>query len=162
LSLGRDVTLERRIAIKIRRPQLVTATTAERFLRQARTLARFSHPNIVPIHHAGDSDGILYYVMDFIEGTTLSDRLSGGPLPPDVVPRLATDLLEALETTHGLGVIHRDIKPANIFLVGGRAVLVDFGIARSVSEADTGLTVPGQRIGTLAYMAPEQLTTDAV
>src|SRR5437867_23645 len=79
--LGRHLMLDHRVAIKILRPELVTAITAERFLREARTLARLRHPNIVRIHHADDTGGILYYVMDFIEGTTLADRLDSGPLP---------------------------------------------------------------------------------
>jgi serine/threonine protein kinase len=160
--LGRDPVLERPVAIKVLRPEVVTATTAERFLREARILARLSRSDIVPIHHAGDRDGLLYYVMELIRGETLAERLKRGPLPPAEVGALAHDLLSALDAAHQLNVVHRDVKPANVFLVDGRAVLGDFGIARSVAGTDTELTATGQLVGTLAYMAPEQLAGDAV
>ncbi len=155
--LARDPHLDRRVAIKILRPEIATAVMAERFLREARTLAKLSHPNIVPIHQAGEADGIFYYVMDFLEGQPLDQRLAEGPLEPTMVAALGNDLLAALEAVHRRGLVHRDIKPANIILVGGRAVLGDFGIARSLVDTSTGLTVPGQIIGTPEYMAPEQL-----
>lgn len=160
--LGRDLALERPVAIKVLRPELATADAAERFLREARVLASLSHPNIVPIHQVGEADGLFYYVMDFLPGATLAERLRQGPLPPDEAVRLGRDLLDALEAAHSGGVIHRDIKPANIFLRdNGHAVLADFGVAKSISPAGP-VTDPGRLMGTPDYMAPEQLTTGPV
>jgi serine/threonine-protein kinase len=103
--LARDVTLERSVAIKMLRPELATAVAAERFVREARILAKLSHPNVVPIHDAGEVDGLFYYVMDCIQGETLDERLERGPLQEDDVVRLGRDLLAALEAAHGTGVI---------------------------------------------------------
>jgi hypothetical protein len=148
--------LNLRVAIKVLRPELATAIAAERFLAEGRTLALISHPNVVRIFDAGEADGLLYFVMEFVEGETLAERLQRGPLPPAEVLRLAQDLLGALVAAHALGVVHRDIKPANIFLRRGRALLGDFGIARVPQGPDAGLTIPGQQIGTLLYMSPQQ------
>jgi tRNA A-37 threonylcarbamoyl transferase component Bud32/tetratricopeptide (TPR) repeat protein len=160
--LGRDLALDRRVAIKILRPELFTAVAAERFVREAQYLAGLNHPNIVAVHLAGQASGLAYYVMDFVDGDTLDARLSQGPLPLPQVIKLGKDLLGALAAAHGKGIIHRDIKPANIFLVEGRALLGDFGIARGLDDAADALTRPGQIIGTLAYMAPEQLSGSTV
>jgi tRNA A-37 threonylcarbamoyl transferase component Bud32/tetratricopeptide (TPR) repeat protein len=159
--LGRDVTLERRVAIKILRPELATATAAERFLREARLLASLSHPNVVPIHTAGEADGVFYYVMDFIEGETLGQRLARGPMSADETVKLGSDLLAALAATHERGVMHRDVKPSNIFLIGDRALLGDFGVAKETGEESPPLTEAGHRVGTPAYMAPEQVEGQA-
>jgi len=153
---ARQRRLDRRVAIKILRPELATAVAAERFLAEGRILARLSHPNIVPIYDAGEADGLLYYVMEFVEGESLADRLQRGPLPPAEAIRLSLDLLGALGAAHALGVVHRDVKPANIFLRKGQALLGDFGIARWRQEHDAGLTTPDQMIGTPRYMSPEQ------
>ena len=160
--LGRDESLDRPVAIKILRPELSTAPAVERFVREAQYLASLNHPNIVPIHLAGRADGLAYYVMDFVDGETLDARLARGPLTLPEVLGLASGLLSALAAAHRKGIVHRDVKPANIFLVGGRAMLGDFGIARASDEASEALTTPGQVIGTLAYMAPEQLSGSAV
>ncbi len=160
--LGRDVSLDRRVAIKILRPELSTAIAVERFIREAQYLASLNHPNIVPVHLAGRADGLAYYVMDFVDGETLHARLVRGPLTLPEVQRLASSLLAALAAAHRKGIIHRDVKPANIFLVGGRALLGDFGIARGSDEAIETLTSPGQVIGTPVYMAPEQLSGSPV
>lgn len=152
--LARDQHLDRAVAIKVLRPEQATALAADRFVREARHLAHLSHPNIVPVHDAGEADGLPYYVMDRIEGETLEARLRRGPLPPSEGVKLGRDLLDALEAAHGIGVIHRDIKPSNVFLVGGRALLGDFGIARSTR--DDALTLPGAVVGTPGYMPPEQ------
>ena len=160
--LGRDESLDRRIAIKVLRPELSTAVAVERFVREAQYLAGLNHPNIIPVHQAGRADGLAYYVMDFVDGETLDARLSAGTLTlPDVL-RLASGLLGALAAAHGKGIIHRDVKPANIFLVRGRVMLGDFGIARAPDEPNEALTTPGQVIGTLVYMAPEQLSGSEV
>ena len=159
--LGRDIALARPVAIKIIRPDLATAAGAERFLHEARVLARVSHPNIVPVHHAGEAGGLFYYVMDYVEGETLADRLHHGPLPPERAVRLGDDLLAALEAVHAHDIVHRDVKPSNVFLLPDRAVLGDFGIAKSSGET-APLTQPGKMVGTPGYMAPEQVTGGAV
>lgn len=154
---GREVALDRPVAIKVLRLELATAVARERFLREARLLARLQHSNIVPIHRADERDGLSYYVMDFIEGQTLADRLAAGPLPVELVLRLARDLVEALAAAHAAGIIHRDVKPHNIFFVGHRALLGDFGIAHEAESDSLDLTDERALIGTRAYMAPEQL-----
>jgi tetratricopeptide (TPR) repeat protein/predicted Ser/Thr protein kinase len=160
--LGRDESLDRRVAIKVLRPELSTAVAVERFVREAQYLAGLNHPNIVPVHQAGRADGLAYYVMDFVDGETLDTRLRAGTLTLPEVLRLASGLLSALAAAHAKGIIHRDVKPANIFLVRGRVMLGDFGIARAPDEPNEALTTPGQVIGTLVYMAPEQLSGSAV
>ena len=154
---ARDIALDRPVAIKVLRPESATATVAERFLREARILASVRHPGIVPIHRAGEADGLPYYVMDLLEGETLAARIRRGPLPPAEVSRIGDDLLSALEVVHGRGVVHRDIKPSNVFCEAGRAVLSDFGVATSASSDAEPLTGSGALVGTPAYMAPEQL-----
>ncbi|MEO8635628.1 MAG: serine/threonine-protein kinase [Gemmatimonadales bacterium] len=159
--LGHDVKLDRPVAIKILRPDLATATGAERFLREARALASLSHPKIVPIFRVDERGGLLYYVMEYIRGETLAARLTRGPLPLSEVLRLGDDLLHALETAHRV-LIHRDIKPSNIFLRDGDAILADFGIARPSGDSPSGLTEQGSPLGTPGYMAVEQAAGDAV
>jgi serine/threonine protein kinase len=154
--LGRDTALDRPIAIKIIRPELASANAAERFLREARILATLNHPNVVPIHRVGERGGFFFYLMAYLEGETLAERLARGTLSRDEAVQLCRDLLDALEAAHRRGVVHRDIKPTNIILVEGRAILTDFGIAKSLSDPSTGLTAPGQPVGTLEYMPPEQ------
>src|SRR3989449_478461 len=136
--LARQRALDRLVAVKIIRPELYTAQAAERFRQEAQTLASFSHPNIVPIHDADEAEGMPYYVMDFLVGETVADGLVRGPLPPARALKLGRDLLDALEAAHRRGVVHRDVKPANVFLVGERAVLVDFGIAKRQATAGRG------------------------
>jgi len=158
--VGTDVVLDRRVAIKVLRPDLTSRSGGQRFTREARLLARLQHPNIVAVHQAGEAEGVRYFVMDYIDGRTLAARLTEGPLNPDAVTTLGRELLSALEAAHHAGVIHRDVKPANVFLVGQRALLGDFGIARAGDTddpGDTALTGSGQLIGTPAYMSPEQL-----
>ncbi len=154
--LGRDSVLDRPVAIKVLRPEIATALLAERFLREARVLAKLDHPNIVRIHQAGQAGGLFYFVMDRIEGESLADLLGDGPLAPAEVRRLGRDVLDALAVIHRAGVVHRDIKPGNILLSGSRAMVTDFGIAREDSGLPSDLTVPGLVFGTPAYMAPEQ------
>src|SRR2546425_1033451 len=168
--LGRDMARECPVAIKVLRPELATAHAAERFLREARMLASLRHPHIVPVHHVGQAGEFFYYVMDFLEGETLADRLARGPLGPSEALKLGRDLLDALQEAHERLVVHRDIKPSNVFFVGGRALLVDCGSAKPVSGTSGGavtprgrapapapsLTAPGSVVGTLDYMPPEQ------
>jgi len=160
--LGRDPALDRPVAIKIIRPELATAAAAERFLREARILASLSHPNVIPVHRAGEAGGFSYYVMDYLAAETLADRIARGPLPAAEVLALGSDLLAALDAAHRQGILHRDVKPANLFLLEGRAVLGDFGIAKSATDGGVTLTVPGSAIGTPDYMAPEQATGQQV
>jgi hypothetical protein len=154
---ARDIALDRPVAIKALRPEAASAALTERFLREARLLAGFRHPGIVPVHRAGEADGIPYYVMDLLAGETLAQRLRRGPLDEAATRRLGDDLLTALEAVHARGIVHRDVKPANIFLDGDRAILADFGIATSPAPTDDPLTAPGVPLGTPGYMAPEQV-----
>jgi len=155
--LGRDVALDRRVAIKIIRPDRATAVATERFVREARILASLSHPNLVPVHRAGESQSFSYYVMDFLEAETLAERLRRGPLPPEEAVAVARDVLAALEAVHRSGIVHRDVKPGNIFLVEGRAVIGDFGVAKVADEGTSPLTDAGKAMGSPGYMAPEQM-----
>ena len=154
--LGRDVALERPVAIKVLRPEHATAAATERFLREARILASLNHPNVVTVHRAGESGGLSWYVMDYLPAETLAGRLERGPLGAGEAVAVALDVLAALEAAHRHGVVHRDVKPANIFLLQGRAQLGDFGIASS-PHAGEPLTLPGRILGTPDYMAPEQM-----
>lgn len=153
---GHDVALDRPVAIKVLRPELATAVGVERFLREARILARLRHPNIVPVFQGGEADGLLYHVLELQRGETLARRLERGPLSRTEFEVLADGLLAALGAAHEAGVVHRDIKPGNIFLEPGRAVVGDFGIAATVTSGEP-LTESGATPGTRAYMAPEQL-----
>jgi serine/threonine protein kinase len=161
--LARQVKLDRLVAVKVIRPEMHTAVATERFRREAMTLAGLSHPNIVPVYEADEADGLPYYTMQYLQGETLADRLRNGPMLAEEVRKLGRDLLEALEEAHTHGVVHRDVKPSNVFLTDGRAVLVDFGIAKRVppeGDASRGgeeLTAPGLKVGTRGYMSPEQL-----
>ncbi len=157
-----DAQLDRTVAIKVLRPELATARGAERFLREARLLAQLSHPNIVPIHDVGEADGLFYYVMDFVDGETLRERLTRGPLPETEAIRVGVDVLSALEAAHAEGVIHRDVKPGNVFLVNQHAILADFGIAKRTDDAAEPLTSTGHFVGTPGYMAPEQAAAGEV
>jgi tRNA A-37 threonylcarbamoyl transferase component Bud32/tetratricopeptide (TPR) repeat protein len=154
--VGRDTVLDRPIAVKVLKQELATAIAAERFLLEARSAARLSHPNVVKVYDSDIADGLLYFTMELIAGETLEGRLKRGPMAAADTTALGRDLLEALGAAHRLGIVHRDVKPSNIFLDGGRAKLGDFGIAR-VLESDTPtLTAPGRPIGTPYYMSPEQ------
>lgn len=152
-----EPALDRKVAIKVLRPEAATAQATVRFLREARLLARLKHPNVVTVHQAGDAGGLLWFAMDLAEGETLSQRLTRGILSPAETVTLARDLLAALGAAHQLGIIHRDIKPSNIFLDRGRALLADFGIARSLTHDSGGSeTRSRETLGTPAFMSPEQ------
>src|ERR1700738_5218640 len=159
---GRDIRLDRLVAIKVL-PDLVSSDVVrERFLREARASARLSHPSIVPIYAADDRGGVTFLVMAYVDGTTLSARLrDGATLASDDAVPILRDVALALGAAHSRGVIHRDIKPENILVdrVTGRAMVTDFGIARLADALQSGaLTRTGQVLGTVAYMSPEQVT----
>src|SRR2546430_2474884 len=129
------------------------------FLREIEIAAKLQHPHILPVYDSGQADGMLYYVMPFVEGESLRDRLSrGGPLPHAEAARIAREVADALAYAHRQGIVHRDIKPANILLSQGHAVVADFGVARAVSAsaARSELTQTGMAVGTPTYMSPEQ------
>ncbi|MEO8200089.1 MAG: serine/threonine-protein kinase, partial [Gemmatimonadota bacterium] len=156
-----DLKHHRSVAIKVLRPELAASIGTERFLREIELAARLQHPHILPLYDSGAEGGFLYYVMPFVEGESLRDRLTrDGSLPLEVSVQLIREVGSALEYAHSHGVIHRDIKPENILLSGGHAVVADFGIARALDAASGGekLTGMGLSIGTPAYMSPEQAT----
>jgi eukaryotic-like serine/threonine-protein kinase len=159
---GRDIRLDRLVAIKVL-PGLVSSDVVrERFLREARAAARLSHPSIVPIYSADERNGVTFLVMAYVDGTTLSARLRDGAAlsTSDAVPILR-DVALALGAAHARGVVHRDIKPENILVdrATGRAMVTDFGIARLADAMQSGaLTRTGQVLGTVGYMSPEQVT----
>jgi predicted Ser/Thr protein kinase len=162
--LAQDVKLDRKVAIKVLPPLLAdTAEVRERFLREARTSARLTHPNIVAIYGAGEIDSRVYFVMSYVEGESLAEReRREGPLDGSVVVPIIRDVALALAYAHERGVVHRDIKPENILLDAhtGRAMVTDFGIAR-VAEAKP-LTMTGQVLGSVHYMSPEQVSGDKI
>jgi serine/threonine-protein kinase len=158
--LARDVHLDRDVAIKVLPPELGTAESRERFLREARTAAGLSHPHIVPIHRVGEADGFVFFVMSYVEGETLGERLrTRGPLPHADAARVLREVAWALAYAHGRGVVHRDVKPDNILLEAetGRALVTDFGIAQ-VGDGPGSETDPGKIMGTAHFMSPEQAT----
>jgi serine/threonine protein kinase len=156
--LARDVRHERFVALKTLRPEIALALGRERFLREIKLAARLQHPNILPVYDSGDAAGTLYFVMPFVEGESLRDRLDREPqLPLDDALQISREVADALAYAHEHDVVHRDIKPENIMLSGGHAIVTDFGIARAVSAAGGDkLTETGLAIGTPAYMPPEQ------
>jgi serine/threonine-protein kinase len=160
--LADDLKHERKVALKVLKPELAAVVGADRFLAEIKTTANLQHPHILPLHDSGEADGFLYYVMPYVEGETLQDRLDREQqLPVDEAVRIAIDVAEALHAAHEQGVIHRDIKPANILLTRGRPLVADFGIALAVSAAGGGrLTETGLSMGTPFYMSPEQASAD--
>jgi len=156
--LAEDRKHGRALAIKVLRSELAAALGPERFTREIEIAARLSHPHILPVHDSGEADGLLYYVMPYVEGESLRHRLDREKqLPVVEAVRIACEVADALGYAHEHGVIHRDIKPENILLSGGHAVIADFGIARAVSAASNDrLTETGIVLGTPAYMSPEQ------
>jgi len=159
--LARQVKLDRQVALKILPSEMsADPTFLERFNREARALAKLSHPNIVAVHDFGQADGQSYFVMEYIEGANLRQRLRAEQIKPDEARSIVMQLCDALQYAHEEGIIHRDIKPENVLLdKRGRVRIADFGIAKLLSRKTGGytLTGPWQVVGTLHYMAPEQL-----
>ena len=156
---ARDVRLRRLVALKVLPPELAfRGDVRTRFLREAETAARLSHPNVVPIYSVDEREGLVYFAMAYVDGESLAQRLRREPRPPvEEVRRVLREVADALAYAHAHGVVHRDVKPDNILLdrESGRAVVTDFGIARA-AEGDGRLTVTGVAVGTPAYMSPEQ------
>jgi hypothetical protein len=156
--LARDLRHRRRVALKLLHPELAYALGADRFLREIEVAANLTHPHILPLFDSGEVEGLLYYVMPYVEGESLRDRLTRAvQLPIEEAVGIAGNVAAALAYAHGQGIIHRDIKPENILLEGDEAVVADFGIAKAVSAAGGArLTETGLAVGTAAYMSPEQ------
>ena len=156
--LAEDRRHQRKVALKVLRPEIAQSLGGDRFLREIQLAARLNHPNILALHDSGESDGVLWYTMPYVEGESLRDRLTrDDQLPIEDALRITKEVAEGLEYAHAQGVVHRDIKPENILLANGHAVIADFGIAKAVTEAGgERLTETGIAVGTPAYMSPEQ------
>ncbi len=160
--LARDLKHDRTVALKVLHPELAQALGAERFLREIKLAAGLTHPHILSVHDSGKLDGLLYYVMPYIEGESLRSRLTRERrLPLAEVARIGREVADALDHAHTRGVVHRDIKPENILLGGGHAIVADFGVARAISAAGAAeVTATGSIVGTPIYMSPEQASGD--
>src|SRR5665213_2535679 len=158
--LAHDLRHDRKVAVKVLRPELAAVIGAERFLAEIKTTAALQQSHILPLFDSGQADGFLFYVMPFVEGESLRDRLKRErELPVDDAVRLAKEVASALDFAHRHGVIHRDIKPENILLQDGQALVADFGIALAVTQAGANrMTETGLSLGTPGYMSPEQAT----
>jgi serine/threonine-protein kinase len=156
--LAQDLKHDRKVAVKVLKPELAAVLGADRFLAEIKVTANLQHPNLLPLFDSGEADGFLYYVMPYVEGETLRARLERErQLPVDDVVRLVTLLANALDYAHAQGVIHRDLKPENILLPAGQPVIADFGIALAVAQAGgSRVTETGLSLGTPHYMSPEQ------
>src|SRR6516165_745741 len=167
---ARDTRLDRTVALKVL-PALLSSDPArkQRFEREARAIAALQHPNICTLHDVGQQQGIDYLVMEYLEGETLAERLTKGPLPPEQFLRFGVETTDALDIAHRRGIVHRDLKPGNIFLTThGEAKVLDFGLAKledarppansltTLTSDPRALTTPGVAMGTVAYMSPEQ------
>ncbi|HEV8148953.1 MAG TPA: protein kinase [Gemmatimonadales bacterium] len=160
--LAQDLKHRRKVALKVLRPELAAIIGAERFLKEIEVTANLQHPNILPLYDSGEADSFLYYVMPYVEGESLRDRLTREKqLSVDESVALARAVAAALEFAHRHGVVHRDIKPENILLQSGQALVADFGIALALSQAGgSRMTETGMSLGTPHYMSPEQATGD--
>jgi TolB-like protein/Flp pilus assembly protein TadD len=159
---AQDTRHGREVAVKILHRELAATIGTDRFLQEIRTAARLNHPHIVPLHDSGESDGLLYYVMPFIGGQTVRQRLQrAGRIPADEAVLITRQVAGALDYAHRLGIVHRDIKPENVMLYEGEALVTDFGIAKALTVAGgENLTRTGTALGTPAYMSPEQAAGD--
>ncbi len=161
--LAEDQKHHRQVAVKMLRPEIAETVGAERFLREIEIAANLQHPHILPLYDSGGAGDVLFYVMPFVEGHSLRDRLvKTGALPIDEAVRIIREVADGLAYSHGHGVVHRDIKPENVLLSGTHALVMDFGVAKALSDAVSAghLTGTGVTLGTPAYMAPEQAMAD--
>jgi hypothetical protein len=162
--LAHDLKHDRQVAIKVLRPELTAMLGRERFLREIQIAAKLNHPHVLALHDSGEAGELLYYVMPYVEGETLEERLRREQqLSIEDAVRIARDVASALAYAHGRGIIHRDIKPGNILLSDGHAVVADFGLARALTQAKSAsaITASGITIGTPAYMSPEQVSGES-
>ncbi|HMV33222.1 MAG TPA: serine/threonine-protein kinase, partial [Gemmatimonadales bacterium] len=160
--LAHDLKHDRKVAVKVLKPELAAMLGGERFVVEIRTTAALQHPHILPLFDSGEANGFLYYVMPFIDGETLRSKLDRETqLGIDEAVRITVAVADALDYAHRHGVIHRDIKPENILLHDGRPMVADFGIALALSAAAGGrMTETGLSLGTPHYMSPEQATAE--
>src|ERR1051325_11039468 len=161
--LAQDHKHHRPVAVKILHPHIAAHLGTDRFLREIQIAARLSHPHILTLIDSGEADGLLYYIMPFVQGESLRDRLTRqGRLPLDEALQIARHVAQALGYAHTQGVVHRDIKPENVMLYEGEAMVTDFGIAKAVSAAGSdNITQTGSTVGTPAYMSPEQASGES-
>ena len=156
--LAEDAKHHRKVAVKVMRSEMAATLGAERFLREVEISAQLTHPHILPVYDSGAAEGLLYYVMPYVDGESLQQRIKReGQLPVDEALRIAREVAEALAYAHERNIVHRDIKPANIMMSRGHALVADFGIARAI-DTDTAITKTGLAVGTPQYMSPEQAT----
>ncbi|MBA2628246.1 MAG: serine/threonine protein kinase, partial [Gemmatimonadales bacterium] len=162
--LARDLENDRDVAIKVLRPELGSSIGGDRFLREIRVASQLKHPHILGLYDSGSAGDFLYFTMPFITGESLRDRLDReGQLPLGDAIRITRQVAEALGFAHAQSIVHRDIKPENILLMGGTALVADFGIARAVTQAGgERLTRTGMAVGTPIYMSPEQASGDRI
>ncbi|HEX5632816.1 MAG TPA: serine/threonine-protein kinase, partial [Gemmatimonadales bacterium] len=159
--LAEDVKHRRKVAIKVLRPELAASLGPARFVREIEIAAQLQHPHILPLLDSGEADGLAYYVMPYVEGESLRERLQRETaLPLGEAVAIVREVADALAYAHRRGVVHRDVKPDNVMLADGHALVMDFGVAKAVSEARESMTTVGMAIGTPAYMAPEQAAGD--
>src|ERR1044071_5498401 len=159
--LAHDLKHDRRVALKVLKPELAAVLGSQRFLAEVRTTANLQHPHILSLFDSGEVGGTVFYVMPYLEGESLRDRLEReSQLPIEDAIRIAVEVAGALDYAHRHGVIHRDIKPENILLHDGQALVADFGIALAATAAGTRMTETGMSLGTPHYMSPEQAMGD--
>ena len=160
--LAEDLRHDRRVVVKMLRPEFAATVGAERFLSEIKIAAKLTHPHILPVHESGEVEGIPYYVMPYVQGRSLATRIARkGQFSAEEALRLASEVTDALVYAHAEGIVHRDIKPQNILLQAGKALVTDFGIARAMGGA-IGITGAGLVVGSPPYMSPEQSLGDPV
>jgi serine/threonine-protein kinase len=158
--LAHDRNVDRRVAMKVLTPELHHGVNPDRFVAEIRTAANLQHPHILPLFDSGEAGGLLYYTMPYVEGSTLKERVSAGPLELEEALEILREVGKGLHHAHEQGLIHRDVKPGNVLLSSGQALLADFGLARAVEVGASSLTQTGAFVGSSAYTSPEQVLGD--